>query len=50
VDWRISLVFAIGSIPGTQLGLRLGAHVPTETARRAFGVLLVLFAVVFLAR
>lgn len=50
MDWRIALLFAVGSIPGTQLGLALGRRVPAETARRAFGVLLVGFAVVFLAR
>jgi uncharacterized membrane protein YfcA len=50
VDWKIALLFGLGSLPGTLLGLRIGKHVPTETARRAFGVLLVVFSVAFLAR
>jgi uncharacterized membrane protein YfcA len=49
MDWAVAGLFALGSMPGTQLGLRVGEHVPTDTARRAFGVLLVSFALVFLA-
>lgn len=50
IDWRIALLFGLGSLPGTLLGLELGKRVPAESTRRAFGVLLVVFAVAFLAR
>lgn len=50
IDWKISLVFAVGVLPGTLAGTWLARRIPTEVARRAFGVLLVVFAVVFLAR
>jgi uncharacterized membrane protein YfcA len=48
IDWRIALLFALGSVPGTFLGLRLGEHVDARQARTAFGVLLVAFSAYFL--
>ncbi len=50
IDWRIALLFALGSVPGTFLGLRMGKHIDAGSARTAFGVLLVGFAVFFLLR
>lgn len=50
IDWRVALLFGLGSVPGTVAGLRLATRVPAESARRAFGLLLVVFSVAFLAR
>ena len=43
IDWRIALLFALGSVPGTFLGLRMSKHIDARSARTAFGVLLVAF-------
>jgi uncharacterized membrane protein YfcA len=50
IDWRIALLFGLGSVPGTQVGLWLGRRLDGVVARRAFGVLLVVFATAFLLR
>jgi len=49
VDWAVAGAFAIGVIPASMLGARLGRRLPEILARRAFGVVLVTFAVGFLA-
>ena len=50
IDWPVTLVFAVGVLPGTYAGIWLARRVPTDLARKAFGVLLVIFSVSFLAR
>jgi uncharacterized membrane protein YfcA len=50
VDWRLAIAFAVGIIPGVWLGSRLSHRVPTERLRFAFGVVMVGFAIWFLAR
>lgn len=50
IDWAVSIVFALGLIPGARLGAITGERVATDRLRVAFGVLLVGFAVWFLAR
>jgi len=50
IDWGVSLVFAVGLVPGAHLGAMLSARFATERLRHAFGVLLVGFAVWFLLR
>jgi uncharacterized membrane protein YfcA len=50
VDWVVAAVFALGVVPGLLAGRAVATRVPTETARRAFGVLLVAFAAWFLIR
>ena len=50
VDWAVALVFAAGVVPGLSAGRAVADRVPTEAARRAFGVLLVAFAAWFLVR
>jgi uncharacterized protein len=50
VDWLIAGVFAAGLVPGTLVGGQLGHRLPTARLRYAFGVLLLGFAVWFLAR
>lgn len=49
IDWVVALGFGIGVIPGSLIGAQLALRIPASTARRAFGVLLVSFAVYFLA-
>ena len=48
IDWRVAVVFAIGLLPGSLAGAHLGQHLSGERVRRAFGVVLVLFASWFL--
>ena len=48
LDWKVALLFGAGSLPGTAAGLWAAQRIPLDAARRAFGVLLVGFATVFL--
>lgn len=50
IDWAISIVFAVGMIPGARLGAVASGKLATDRLRSAFGVLLVGFAVWFLLR
>ncbi len=50
IDWRVAIVFAIGVVPGSLLGARGGARASSAHTRRAFGALLVVFALCFLGR
>ncbi len=50
IDWRLAAVFALGVLPGSMVGASAAQHIPAARARLAFGVLLVVFAVWFLAR
>jgi uncharacterized membrane protein YfcA len=50
VDWRLAIAFGVGLIPGVWIGSRLSRRVPTERLQLAFGVVMVGFAVWFLAR
>jgi uncharacterized protein len=49
VDWAVAGAFALGVIPASMVGARVGRRMPDAVARRAFGALLVLFSVGFLA-
>jgi uncharacterized membrane protein YfcA len=49
IDWAVAGAFAVGVIPATVAGARLGRHVPEAATRRAFGVVLVAFSLWFLA-
>jgi uncharacterized protein len=49
IDWPVAIAFGAGLIPGSMLGANFSARIPDVIARRAFGALLVAFAVVFLA-
>lgn len=49
IDWAVAGAFALGVVPATVVGARLGRHIPEAASRRAFGVLLVVFALWFLA-
>lgn len=50
IDWAVAAAFALGAIPGAAAGSRLSQHVPGTAMKRAFGWLLVGFAVYFVAR
>ncbi|MEO8698377.1 MAG: sulfite exporter TauE/SafE family protein [Acidimicrobiales bacterium] len=48
VDWHVALLFALGMLPGSLAGAQLGLRISADRVRRAFGVVLVLFAGWFL--
>jgi uncharacterized protein len=50
IDWPVAAIFALGVLPGSLLGARAARRIPTATARRAFGALLVVLSVAFLAQ
>lgn len=50
IDWAVSLIFAIGLIPGARVGALAAGRLATDKLRSAFGVLLVGFAIWFLVR
>lgn len=50
IDWVIAGVFALGLIPGALAGSRISRLISTARLRHAFGIVLVGFAVWFLAR
>jgi uncharacterized membrane protein YfcA len=50
IDWAVAAAFAGGAIPGAAGGSRLSQHIPADTMRRGFGILLILFAVYFVGR
>ncbi len=50
IDWAIAGLFALGLVPGVLLGSRTAHLISTARLRHAFGVLLIGFAVWFLAR
>lgn len=50
IDWAIAAAFAFGAIPGAAIGSRLAQRLPADTMKRAFGVLLIVFALYFVGR
>lgn len=50
IDWTVAVAFAAGSIPGAFFGSRYAQRVAGEALRKAFGWLLVAFALYFTAR
>ncbi len=50
IDWTVAAAFALGAVPGAVGGSLLVDHLPARSLRRAFGVLLVAFAVYFVLR
>lgn len=50
IDWAVAIAFAAGSIPGALVGSRFAQRIGGDTLRKAFGALLVVFSVYFLAR
>ncbi|MEO5839082.1 MAG: sulfite exporter TauE/SafE family protein [Acidimicrobiales bacterium] len=49
VDWHVALLFSLGMLPGSLVGAQLGQRISAERVRRAFGIVLLLFAGWFLA-
>jgi hypothetical protein len=49
VDWVVAGAFALGVVPASIVGARLGQRVPEVVGRRTFGAVLVVFSVCFLA-
>jgi uncharacterized membrane protein YfcA len=49
IVWAVALPFTLGIVPGTIVGARLAARLPTGGLRTAFGALVVAFATWFLA-
>jgi len=50
IDWAVAIAFSVGMVPGSLAGARLARRLPGATARKAFGVMLVTFAIWFLVR
>jgi uncharacterized membrane protein YfcA len=50
IEWVVAAAFAAGAIPGAAAGPRLAQHLPADAMRRGFGIMLVTFAVYFIAR
>lgn len=50
IDWSVSLPFAAGAIPGAVTGSLIVHRLPADKLRKSFGVLLIGFAVYFVAR
>lgn len=49
IDWAVAAAFAGGAVPGAAAGSRLAQHLPAEAMKRGFGILLIAFAVFFVA-
>lgn len=50
IDWMVAGSFAVGLIPGSILGARVGGRIDPARVQRGFGVVLVAFAVWFAVR
>jgi uncharacterized protein len=50
IDVGVAMLMAIGVIPSTYLGARVGLRLHATAARRLFGILLVIFGLFFLLR
>ncbi|MDL1970661.1 MAG: sulfite exporter TauE/SafE family protein [Candidatus Desulfofervidaceae bacterium] len=51
VDYRVGILLGIGGIIGAQIGARLLEHVPTDTFKKIFAIILFLLALrMFLKR
>jgi uncharacterized membrane protein YfcA len=50
IDWAVASAFATGLVPGSAVGSRLAGSLPPERVTRAFGVLLLAFALWFAGR
>ena len=51
VDYKVGILLGIGGIIGAQIGARLVEHVPTDTFKKIFAIILVLLALrLFLKR
>lgn len=49
IDWPAAIVFALGSVPASWIVSRKSQRIRSESLQRAFGVLLIVFSVWFVA-
>jgi uncharacterized membrane protein YfcA len=47
IDWQVAVVFAIGLVPASFIGARLSERLAGGVQRRAFGIFLVGFGLLF---
>jgi uncharacterized protein len=50
IDWSVAGAFALGMVPASLLAARLGPKLPDHVTRPAFGAVVLLFALFFVAR
>jgi hypothetical protein len=50
IDWAIAGAFAVGLVPASLVGARIGGNLPERIARPTFGIVLAVFSLFFLAR
>ena len=50
IDWTVTGFFALGLVPAAAISGRVAQHLPSRPLQRAFGVVLVVFALWFLLR
>lgn len=50
IDWPVAIAFAAGSIPASYLGSQLAPKINAERLKKAFGWMLIAFAVYFVIR
>jgi uncharacterized protein len=50
IDWAVAGAFALGLVPASMVGARIGRNLSERVVRPAFGVVLTLFSVYFLFR
>lgn len=50
IDWPVAMAFAAGSVPASYLGSQLAPRINAERLKKAFGWMLIAFAVYFVAR
>jgi hypothetical protein len=48
IDWAVSGAFALGLVPASTIGARLGQRLPDAVTKPLFGTVLMVFSVVFL--
>jgi uncharacterized membrane protein YfcA len=48
IDWAVAGAFALGLVPASMVGARLGRRLPDHVTRPLFGAVLMVFSVVFL--
>ena len=47
IDWTYALPLMIGVVPGARIGSRLTIGADERTIRRLFGIVIVVFAVIY---
>jgi uncharacterized membrane protein YfcA len=50
IDWAVAGAFALGLIPASMVGARIGRNLPEHVMRPTFGIVVTMFSVFFLLR